>query len=61
MAIGRLLLQIIFGLLYVIILGGGFVAVLGSDLVVGGGGSGLGCECWVELGGFGGGQWCVVL
>lgn len=61
MAIGLLLLQIIFGLLYVIILGGGFAAVLGSDLVVGGSGSGLGCECWVELGGFGGGQWCVVL
>ena len=28
---------------------------------MGGGGSGLGCECGVEVGGFGGGQWCCVV
>ena len=28
---------------------------------MGGGGSRLGCECRVEVGGFGGGQWCCVV
>ena len=28
---------------------------------MGGGGSGLGCECGVEVGGFGGGQRCCVV